>query len=124
MEGIKFEFYKGRTYIRDFEIQGWTPEIDEVYFTVKESVTNKSYILQKTLGDGILCTKEYTDVNGKVCREYNLEINATDTDDLDIDKNYVFDIAIVSANMKQTAATGIFRLKGTSTHTYNEKGVE
>ena len=121
MEGVKFEFYKGRTYIRDFTIKGWTPEINQVYFTIKENVTDKNYKLQKTLDDDIVCTKKYEE-NGMQCREYNLKINATDTDNLDINKNYVFDIAIISGNVKQTITTGILRLLGTATHTHNEKG--
>ena len=37
MEGIKFEFYRGDTYTRDFTISGYESSIDNVYFTVKES---------------------------------------------------------------------------------------
>ena len=58
MENVEFEFYKGRTYIRDFTIRGWTPHIDEMYFTVKENVTDKNYVLQKSLENDITCTNE------------------------------------------------------------------
>ena len=61
------------------------------------------------------------DSEGEVFREFNLLINATDTDSLDINKNYVFDVAIISKGLKQTVMTGTLRLKGTATHTHNEK---
>ena len=120
-EEIKFEFYKGRTYIRFFSIENWTPSIDKMYFTVKENVNNKNYIMQKNFDNGIECTDIYTTEEGKKGREYSLTLNATDTDRLEINKNYVFDIAIISKDIKQTATTGILRLLGTATHTHNEK---
>lgn len=121
MENVEFEFYKGRTYIRDFSITGWTPKIDKMYFTIKENVTDKNYVIQKTLNDDITCTDEGIDENGEVYREFNLLINATDTDYLEINKKYVFDVAIVSNGIKRTVMTGTLKLKGTATHTHNER---
>ena len=120
MENIKFEFYRGRTYIRTFTIKGWSYDIDEVYFTVKEKANNKSFILQKTIGNGILEIENKVE-NDKVCRTYNLEIKATDTDNFESNKKYDFDIAIISGELKQTVATGTIKLKETSTHTYTWK---
>ena len=33
-------------------------EIDEMYFTVKENVTDKNYVLQKSLENDMTCTDE------------------------------------------------------------------
>lgn len=118
----KMEFYRGRTYSRDFTIIGWSKEIDQLYFTVKSNVEDKDYILQKSLNDGITLVDKTTDDDGNVLSAtYNLLIDATDTDDLDINKNFEFDIAIISGNIKETAITGTIKLNGTSTMTQNEK---
>ncbi len=123
MENVTFEFYKGRTYTRDIKLVGWSKEIDKVYFTVKSSVEDKLFIMQKTLGKGITLVDRGTDEDKKIYNMYNILINATDTDKLQINKKYVFDISIISDNIKQTIVTGYLKLKGTSTATHNEKEV-
>ena len=123
MEDVLFEFYKGRTYTRDFEISGWSREIDQMYFTLKSAVDDKIYELQKTLGNGITLIEKGTNEAGEPYHLFNLNIDATDTDELQINKNYIFDIAIISGNIKETAMTGTLRLKGTATATNNEKEV-
>lgn len=121
MENVVFEFYKGRTYTRDLKITGWNKEIDQVYFTIKDDVQDKKYIMQKTLNNGIRLVEKDIDERGRKYCVYNILINATDTDMFEINKKYVFDIAIISGEIKQTVVTGYLRLKGTATATINER---
>lgn len=121
MENIIFEFYKGRTYTRDFTITGWSRQINQIYFTVKSAIDDKVYTIQKKIGKGITLVDEGKNEEGNVFHVYNILIEAMDTDALQINKKYIFDIAIVSDNIKQTVLTGVLRLKGTATATNNEE---
>lgn len=120
LENILFEFYRGDTYTRDFAISGWSFPVSKMYFTVKEDIEKKNYVLQKTLDDGITLVDETDDL-----KTYNLKICCTDTDNMKIDTDYVFDIEIHSQGVngevvKKTIITGIVRLKGSATKTCNE----
>lgn len=117
---VLFEFFRGDTYSRDFTLTGWSLSIDKVYFTVKEKVTDKNAILQKTLGNGITLMDETEE--GKT---FNLSICCTDTDEMKTDFEYVFDIEIHSiledgTVIKKTIITGILNLLPSSTRTCNE----
>ena len=121
MDKVKFEFYKGRTYTRDFTITGYNDSIDEIYFTTCEDVNNKNYCLRKTLTcGGITVVDSGTDEEGNNYTTYNLLIEATDTDHMKIDYEYGFDIAIISGTKKTEVIIGILQLKGTYTKTCNE----
>ena len=120
LENILFEFYRGDTYQRDFTVTGWSFPISKVYFTVKESIDKKNYVLQKKLDNGITLV---SDEDGT--RTYNLFVCCTDTDQMKTDYDYTFDIEIHSDGvngevLKKTIITGIVRLKGSSTRTCNE----
>ena len=120
LENIMFEFYRGRTYSRDFSVSDWSFPISKIYFTVKEDIESKKHVLQKTLEDGITLVNEENGI-----RTYNLMICCTDTEHMKIDYDYVFDITIVSPGVdgdviKQTICTGIVRLKGSATKPCNE----
>jgi len=123
MENVIFEFYKGRTYARDLKIIGWSKPIDELYLTIKSNVEDKIYVLQKTLKDGIVLADEGFDEDNRKFRVYNIFLNATDTDTFQINKKYVFDIALMCEGIKLTLVTGTLRLKGTATATNNEREV-
>lgn len=118
IENVLFEFYRGDTYQRVFSVD-WNREIDNVYFTVKENVENKSFVLQKKLNDGITPMDKVDNTS-----TFNLSICCTDTDRLKADYDYVFDIEVHSkgteATIKKTIITGILRLKASSTKTCNE----
>ena len=121
MENIIFEFYKGRTYTRDFTITGWSRQINQIYFTVKSAIDDKVYTIQKKIGKGITLVDEGQREDGNVFHVYNILIEAMDTDALQINKKYIFDIDMDSDNIKQTVLTGVLRLKGTATATNNEE---
>ena len=121
MENVLFEFYRGDTYSRDFDITGFSLPIEKVFFTVKENLEDKKFALQKTYGDGISLVNEEGDT-----RTYNLTICCVDTDKMKADFDYVFDIEIHSPiigdmPVKRTIITGTLRLKASATKTCNEK---
>ncbi len=121
MNNVKFEFYKGRTYTRDFTITGYTDPVDEMYFTTCENTNNKNYCLRKTLSSGgITVVDTGTDEEGNSYTTYNLTIDATDTDHMKADYEYGFDIAIISGTKKIEVITGTLKLNGTYTKTCNE----
>ena len=120
VENILFEFYRGDTYTRDFTVTGWSFSVSKAFFTVKEDIEKKSYVLQKTLNNGITLVDES---NGE--KTFNLKICCSDTDHMKIDTDYTFDIEIHSEGvngemLKKTIITGIVRLKGSATRPCNE----
>lgn len=120
MDNIKFEFYKGRTYTRDFTITGFTQPVDEVFFTTCENTENKNFCLRKSLGKGITVVDTGTDEEGNQYTTFNLLIDATDTDHMKTDFEYGFDIVIKSGEKKIQVITGTLKLKGAYTKTCNE----
>ncbi len=120
MNDVLFEFYRGDTYTRDFTLIGWGLSVDKAYFTVKEKVSDKNAVLQKTLGNGITLVDETEE--GKT---FNLNICCTDTDNMKTEYEYVFDIEIHSTLeggevIKKTIITGTLNLLPSSTRTCNE----
>lgn len=125
MYDVKFQFFIGDTYARDIIIKKYSSEISEMYFTVKKSNNDKNYVLQKTLDDGITLTDVVYDDGKIIERTYNLLVNATDTDDLTPNKEYVFDIEIVTPvlsgeDIKKTIITGTLTLTDATTRVFNE----
>ena len=127
MKNVIFEFYIGDTYPRDIIIDGYSEEISEMYFTIKKNNNDKRYVLQKTLtGGGITLVDVTYGTDGSIIsRTYNLLINADDTEDMNPEVDYDFDIEIVTPgvseiDIKKTIITGIFRLTNTTTRKYNE----
>lgn len=104
MEKINFNYIKGDTYARGFRIEGLDVPIKQVYFTVKERSSDKNYVLQKTLDNGITQDEE-------IPNRYVLLIAADDTNDFKTNYDYVFDIQIVSDLFKKTIIGGNFRLE-------------
>lgn len=117
---IKFNFYKGRTYSQDFTITGYDEVIDDMFFTVCENIADKIYCIQKTLKNGgITIVDSGVDENGESYTTYNLTIEATDTDNMNADFDYGFDIAIKSGKKKIQVMTGTLRLNGVYSKTCN-----
>lgn len=125
MDNVKFNFYIGDTYTRDFIITGYSSDIDEIFFTVKKNVDDKNYVLQKTLNNGITLVDVTYDTDGTtiLSRTYNLLINAEDTETFTPESEYVFDIEIVTdetPDLKKTIMTGTIELTNSATRNYNE----
>ena len=100
-----FEFYRGDTYERNFALL-WSKEITDVYFTVKQTSDDKKPVIQKKLGDGINLVDITEDGN-----LYLLTIASEDTEQLSPNKNYFFDIEVLSNNIRQTPIVGTLKLK-------------
>lgn len=127
MNNVIFEFHIGDTYTRDLTIDGYSAEISNVFFSVKNNNADKRVILQKRLDDGITLTDVVYDGDTIVSRTYNILINATDTERMKTDFEYPFDIQINTPGVgtdviKKTIISGIFRLTDATTRVYNEGG--
>ena len=126
MKDVKFEFYIGDTYTRDFIINGYSDTISDVYFTVKKADDDKRFVLQKTLDNGITLTDIQYDTDGTtiISRTYNLLLNADDTETLKPDVEYPFDIEIITPKdndeIKKTIIKGIVVLSSATTRVWDE----
>lgn len=123
MDNVRFEFYIGDTYERNFVIKKYTSDIDEVYFSVKKDDLDKKVLIQKTLDNGITIMDDITE-DGNRKRTYQLMINATDTEALTPDVEYPFDIEIVTNKdndqLKETIIKGVVILTSATTRIWNE----
>lgn len=126
MNNVIFEFYIGDTYTRDFIISGYTSDISNVFFTVKNEDDDKRFLLQKTLGNGIELTDIQYEEDGETIksRTYNLLISANDTESLKPDIEYPFDIEIITPkdteDIKKTVIKGNLILDSATTREWNE----
>ena len=121
MDNAKFNFYRGDTYTRDFTIDGYENNIDDIYFTVKEVETDKKAKLSKTLGNGITLVDET-----ETSKTYNILINASDTENLKTDFPYFFDIEIITNTNQEpivkTIIAGTMTLDTDITRAANRRG--
>ena len=119
MNDVIFEFYRGDTYTRDFTITGYKSKIDNIYFTVKENENDKRAMLSKKLNDGITLVDETED-----SKTYNLLINCIDTNDFKTNKDYYFDIEIIThavgGDIRKTILKGTMTLQTDITQPCNE----
>lgn len=125
MKDVKFEFYIGDTYTRDFIINGYSDTISEVYFTVKKADDDKYHVLKKTLDNGITLTDvQYDDEGTIISRTYNLLLDAEETEDLKVDVEYPFDIEIITPkddeDVKKTIIKGVLVLNSATTRVWDE----
>lgn len=104
MEKVNFNFVKGDTYTRGFTLENFELAIEQVYFTVKEKSSDKNYVLQKRLTNGI-------EVDTENPNRYVLTIEADDTNNLKVNYEYVFDIQIVTESIKKTIIGGNLTLE-------------
>lgn len=111
-----FAFVRGDTWSQNVTIRNNLDEITEIYFTVKETYNDKIAVIQKTLTTGGIVYLEDTEDGQK----YNVLINATDTDKMKVDTEYVYDMQIVSGTTKITVLKGTITLEADVTKTINE----
>ncbi len=86
-------------------------KVDKMYFTVKDDPSEKSYIFQKTLLNGI----EFDTATGI----YIIKILPEDTDNLSF-ASYDYDIEIINNNQKTTKLIGKLKINQEVTHYSNE----
>ena len=88
-----------------------TEEMDNVYFTVKDSYYTHDPLFQKKCSDGSIAS----DTHGS----YTVTINPEDTDGLDF-REYEFDIEVVKLPGIKRTFTGILNITPEVTHRNNE----
>lgn len=87
-------------------------DFDEIYMTVKENIYERDYIFQKRLSnDGI--EKLGTG-------DYQIRLDASDTDQLEFGKTYPFDIELVYENQIKQTEYGELRITPEVTCAWNE----
>ena len=118
-----WEFYIGDSFEKTIVVSKYEDDIDQMYFTIKSSDSDKSFVLQKKLNDGITIVEDKIE-DGVRIRTYDLFIDANDTEGMKTGKEYPFDIEIVtekdSTNLKRTIIKGTITLDEATTRVWNE----
>ena len=118
-----FEFFIGNTYERNITISNYDDDIDEMYFSVKKSDSDKRVVLQKTLDNGITLMSDET-IEDVRYRTYQIVIDSDDTEGMKPDVEYPFDVKIVTIKddneIKETIVKGNVTLSAATTRVWNE----
>ena len=96
MDNVKFGFYRGDTYSRDFTIEGYENNIDDIHFTVKEVETDKFYYLnENTVNVDIEKDKQEVIVNiTNESKNPSLDIEKNGPDTAEVGAKIEYDISI------------------------------
>ncbi len=106
-------YVRGDSYALKMTIQGLEDlEISKVYLTVKENSKQEEPIFQKSLDNGIEPAEEEY--------KYNILFEPSDTEDMEVDCPYYYDIKIVVGSLKKTIVKGTFTLEPNYTKASNE----
>ena len=115
----EFNFVRGTTYSRNFNISGYEEDINDIYFTVKESENDRLPVMTKKLGNGISLLSSEEDI-----KSYNLLIESDNTEKLKTNKPYYFDIKVISIvnqkPIKKVIIRGTMTLITNITRAFNE----
>ena len=139
----EFNFVRGTTYSRNINLTDYGANIDEMYFTVKESETDRIPVIKKSLNNGIFPiipdtvieeeTQEEQDEKQEESEDeseesnvksFNLIIEADDTETLKLNKPYPFDIKVITYTdgnpVKKVIVKGTMTLSANITWKTNE----
>ena len=139
----EFNFVRGTTYSRNINLTDYGANIDEMYFTVKESETDRIPVIKKSLNNGIFPiipdtvieeeTQEEQDEEQEESEDeseesnvksFNLIIEADDTETLKLNKPYPFDIKVITYTdgnpVKKVIVRGTMTLSANVTWKTNE----
>lgn len=106
-------YVRGNSYALTMTIQGLKDlEINKIYLTVKVDSSQDEPVLQKSLGNGIESLEEEY--------KYNILIDSSDTENLEVNCPYYYDITIVVGSLKKTVVKGSFTLEPNYTKASNE----
>lgn len=116
---MKFEFTqtenvyptRGDTFSFRFSITGTESmalEPDEAYFSVKRT-SSDSYVLQKSLNNGITLFDEITNEDSTITKIYKVRVAPEDTQNLPLEK-YLYDLELTFGNDRYTPLKGNFNL--------------
>ena len=94
---LNLEFVRGDTFAFSFTIKDFTADLDKVFLTCKENPDDETYKFQKKLNTGITKTE-----TGK----YKVQIENTDTENLEVGFKYGYDIQINYGSVKNTIIKG------------------
>lgn len=106
-DNFKIELTKFNTYALAVKFKNIKEDLTKAYFTVKENPDDEP-ILQKALGSGItkIDDKEY-----KSEKTYKLQLESIDTQNFDIDVQYLYDLQVTIGSVVKTIISGFFVVK-------------
>ena len=114
---MNIEIIRGDTKTLKFQRRTTNNEVitekpDKMFFTVKTGYYSKDYLFQKRLDTDIIYKEEDN--------YYYFTVNPEDTNELNYDDDYVFDIEIIKGDTVKTIAKGKFAVKEEVTFAENE----
>lgn len=109
---------RGDIYLIRFEVfdydSDYPTEIDftEIYMSVKKHLNDHNVVFQKRLSTG--------EIEKLGTGDYQIRINPEDTESLDFNKTYPFDIELIYNNQVKQTAYGEIRISPEVTCSWNE----
>ncbi len=112
---FRIEYTKGDTYALKLTFKNITQDLTSAFFTVKENQDDTTPLIEKTINAGITKLDENFYKKELI---YKLQLQATDSQDLEADHIYLYDLKIAVGNVIKTV------IKGNFVVTYNVTGVD
>lgn len=102
---FRIEYTKGDTYALKLTFKNVTQDLTSAIFSVKENADDETALIEKTIGSGISKLDEYFYKNQLV---YKLQLQANDSQNLQADNLYLYDLKIAVGNVIKTVISGNF----------------
>lgn len=112
---FRIEYTKGDTFALKLTFKNITQDLTSAIFTVKENQDDATPLIEKTINAGITKLEENFYKKELV---YKLQLQATDSQFLEADHLYLYDLKIAVGNVIKTV------IKGNFVVTYNVTGVD
>ena len=112
---FRIEYTKGDTFALKLTFKNITQDLTSAIFTVKENYEDTTPLIEKTINAGISKIEENLYKNEIV---YKLQLQANDSEFLEADHLYLYDLKIAVGNVIKTVIKGNFIV------TYNVTGVD
>ena len=110
---FKISFIRGDTYALAVKFKNITEDLRLAFFTVKENPSDTP-LIQKSLGAGIDKIDDRAYKNEKT---YKIQLQPTDTLNLEARVQYLYDFQVTVGNVVKTVLSGVFALNHTVTGT-------
>ena len=102
---FRIEYTKGDTYALKLVFKNVTSDLTSAVFSVKENADDETALIEKTIGSGLSKLEENFYKNELV---YKLQLQAEDSQNLQADHLYLYDLKIAVGNVIKTVIKGNF----------------
>ena len=102
---FKIQYTKGDTYALKITFKNISEDLTTAFFTVKENADDTTPIIEKTINSGISKIDNNLYKNQLV---YKLQLQAEDSNDLQPNFQYLYDLKVAVGNVIKTVISGIF----------------